>query len=941
MPLPAATAAVPHYQNILGQDTASKLQKGGVISRSTGDGLKVQSKFGGYFVRARSRISAFFSRASKSRVTTQDRVAQSLFDKYCDFYAAKGGDKKLCQYKVAAAMVGAGIASIRTSPDGDISVVSTGRAVNADRLDKLDTALRSTPAQLAYQLMEKGQPVPPGFIDKALVPHYVGLLSSGEKLSEQEAEMFAMNKVANMKKDYLNNLVANAIFPRLNQAELSPQQATVKADELIQSLKLQGDHSVFKKQVTDLLQMPPCKDEELNQKFRSMLMDTLRDTPLPAYDKMLPEIKADIMAGSMKPEEAEKAVRGMLDSAGIKADRDVTFERLLTLKHQFRLQHPRLAPVPSGHSFPSVNLRNPQMPQLDAPQPTPYELDQEDIEYIQRAVADGNSLYIPKHDIANRLKRLVLRNKRKIGLFTTQAVTFTVIAGISTGGIGAAAALTGQIGGTVAVSGGLAALHHIKGGQQRRQMEKNADFERDDQYTEELDKVTNEVKQRFLAAGVDPKKLASFLKNARYFCSHRGMTNAFNAYSELERDYNTAQKLQARKDQSTPAAAIKGEEATARVQYRMQQLKQHFNPYDQMIVASVQDIARMDAEMGVQLDKLWKERFEGNPAYQDENGQFDKDKVAALFNYAAKDYRVKHKKWYQIGGDDSEWVGKAVPQLRPEHDTTTEPGKGEAGYRTEKAKKLYNRSAVKADRGAKYFAGMAQMYGKDMAKIGAINFAKVVGSGIKTGALPALAEGAQQVKPTPTPEYLAALAGFYIANHAAEKANTKVNNWQLKTGRKGIGPFSKKMTGREKVGVARTVGKANLEKFMNNLQKMHRDHEDLKRFVDGTSKRDQIARKLDETAGKVKDKAQHLADKAELPKGAKLPKGMPVENLRDYELAVMILRRERYKEEAEKLMAQGIADFHDRVITQTNDIERRMFDLDVPEWKDPKPDLPT
>ena len=918
MPVFGRTAAAsPQFHNVLSKDAVAVLKSGGVISKLNKQGdLKVEHKFIGRFVRLRSRISALFSRANKSRVSTQDKVAGSLFDRYCAHVDARGGDQKLNHYRVACAMTGAGIASMRMASDGEVTVIGSGHAVNSERLEKLDMALRATPAQQAYQFFEKGQPVPKGFLDNVLVPHYVEQLSSGEAVSPEVASTMASARVDAMKKNH----IANVILPRLVRAlseggKLPPDEAAQAADKLVAELGLKDEQ----RQLTNTIKLQLEQGHLTPADLESKLASHLTTIPLPVFDKLRPSITEELTKNPLSSEEALQVVQGLMSRAGIKGDRDVTFERLLVFKQNYRNQYPRHAASLSGLSHPAALTRpNPQSPQLDGPAPGQYLLDEEDVDHIMRSVAEGNSLYIPRHDLRNRLKRLVLRNKRKVALFTTEAITFTVIAGLSTGGIGAAAALGGQVGGLVAVSGGIAAFRRIKTAQQHDAMQKNADYElNEDQYLDELaDNPVDEalkqeadsLRKRFLAAGVDGKKLAAFLKNAQYFCSHKAMTDIFNAYSELEKDYETAQKLHRftkgndtsdsaalpegrdRVDIRRPEDAIKARESQERVAYRIARLRQLFNPYEQLIVGTVRDITRMDAELDVKLDQLWKERFENNEKYQTD-GQFDKDKVAALFSHAANDFRVKHKKWYQVGGDQREWVGSVLPRLKTEA-IEAEPEEGEAGYKRIQAKKLYNRTAEKGERGGKYVFGMAKMYSKEMAKLGAVNFAKLMGKAIKSGSVDTVVQGAQGIKPTPTPAFLAALAVFYIAENVTEKINTKVNKWKLRKEKTGVGFLQSEQTGREKVGTARVVGKGNMEKFMSNLQKMHKKHEKLKQVVDNGG--------------------HHVHLKKQMS---------------DYEIAVLLLRRQRYEEDAQKLMAEGIADFHERVVGQGNAIETKLSDL--------------
>ncbi len=893
-----AAAASPQYNNVLSRGAVAALEKGGVISKVSKQGdLRVENKFIGRFVRLRSRISAFFSRVKKSRVSTQDKVASSLFDRYCAHVDSQGGDKKQNHYRVACAMSGAGIAAMRMDVNGDVSVSSSGHAVNEARLKKLDMALRSTPAQQAYQFFENGKAVPKGFLNNVLVPHYVEQLSSGEAVSPEVAASVAQARVDSMKQNH----IANVILPRLVRAlsgdeKLSSDEALQAANKMVSELGFKDEN----RQLTNLIKLQLEQRHLAKSQLESRLADHLKSLPLPFFDGLVPSIATELTHKPLEPEEALQAVHGLMQRAGIKGDRDVTFERLLAFKQDYRNQYPRHAPVTSGLSHPAAILPNKTdiQPGLDAPNPSQYVLDDEDVDHIMRSVADGNSLYIPKHDLRNRLKRLVLRNKRKMALFTTEAITFTVIAGLSTGGIGAAAALGGQVGGLVAVSGGIAAFRQIKSAQQKNAMGKNADYELDqDQFHDQaLQQEAESLKKRFLAAGMDEKKVAAFLKNASYFCSHKAMTDIFNAYSELEKDYETAEKLhqyaigQKRVNLSKPEHAVKTREAQDRVVYRLAQLRQIFSPYEKLMVASIQDISRMDAELDVKLDQLWKERFENNEKYQTD-GKFDKDKVAALFSHAANDFRVKHKKWYQIGVDQREWVGSVLPRLKTDQ-VEVELEEGEVGYKRAQAKKLYNRTTEKGERGAKYVLGMAKMYSKQMVKMGAVNFVKLIGRAIKNGSVDTIAQGARGASPAPTPAFLAALAVFYVGDNLSEKINGKINRWKLKKGKTGVGVLQREQTGREKVGTARTVGKGNMEKFMTNLQKMHKKHEKLKKVVDNGGHH------------------VHLKTK-----------------MSDYEVAVLLLRRQRYEEDAQKLMAEGIADFHTRVVEQGNKIEDKLSDL--------------
>lgn len=101
-----------------------------------------------------------------------------------------GYQRSLYDYKIAASMQLHGLARIKVMQEGGDQQIAIGvgkHRSTPDSLNSLQKTLTLTPVQLCYQFLGKGKRLPPGFLKRALHPHFEAIAVNQYGLSSEHA----------------------------------------------------------------------------------------------------------------------------------------------------------------------------------------------------------------------------------------------------------------------------------------------------------------------------------------------------------------------------------------------------------------------------------------------------------------------------------------------------------------------------------------------------------------------------------------------------------------------------------------------------------------------------------------------------------------------------------------------------------------------------------
>ena len=370
--------------------------------------------------------------------------------------------------------------------------------------------------------------------------------------------------------------------------------------------------------------------------------------------------------------QASTLISSLARKIGLRKEADITFERLLELKNAIRWNlDPGATTVTDqktgqAHRRP-VDITNPATtpPPLEAPGRSQYQLDEEDKAYIQESVDKGGSLKIPKHDLINRLKRSLLRNKKGLFLNGMGVIISTAVSAMASGGLAAAGNLFIYLSWFAAWKGCSEAINMIKVVKAMQKMETSADFALNPTHMEAF-------------RGFDEEKFRTFMKACRFVCSAETLTRIYNDYAELEKDVATGITL-AGSYIKTASDAIKFEESKARYHLRKKNLDLSFDLFNRLYTGAIGDMRRMEKEWDQNVQLLWEHKFRNMTPKQ----------RAKIFTRAANDSRVIGRK-YHFKTDKTDWLKDIFPQIAsPEEWSEIE--------RQQAAKKIDNALKTKPD----------------------------------------------------------------------------------------------------------------------------------------------------------------------------------------------------------------------------------------------------
>lgn len=599
--------------------------------------------------------------------------------------------------------------------------------------------------------------------------------------------------------------------------------------------------------------------------------------------------------------EAEGITADIADSQGLLRDCDITFERILEVKNRIRWHfndQPGSERAQMDYPDHSAGLMkydraNPAAtpPGLERPGFSRYELDKEDKKFIRTVVDNGKGIKIPRHDLLNRVKRKVLRNKKE-GLISALGTLFsTFFLGTGTGGMAAVLNILYCVGYYSLWSGITDAVRMVRALRAIQQAQLSGDFRFDG------------TEFNFISE-MDEKKFRVFMRSLRYVCSQETLARIYNAYAELEKDAEARLAM-------TPNAhslddVIKLEEGKARYLHRRENVRKAFRLYDVLYTTATADLARMEREWEVCVNDLWNTKFSRmNPARRE-----------AIFNRAANDPRVTEKTFHLVTNKTG-WLQSIFPQL-------SRKGGVPAAQRDQALEEYQriidqempelmsdNAEREMLNRHAEH-AATAGLIAKD--GVG-IYMNKLMRDAVNTTVVHGVKLGWSGIRGTPklvlTPylprpsfEGLATFCFFFSLDFILEQVNSRINKRRLgaiQRGEKqstGFGPWRRYRTGREEVNTMRRLSKDNLPGFVEKVLKLHSYHKEL---------------------------MEELKFQKELSDGN--PYARPYEYMDEDEAAVMILKRKKYEFWVREMMAGAIGELHRSIQTKTEYWDNKLGDI--------------
>lgn len=428
-------------------------------------------------------------------------------------------------------------------------------------------------------------------------------------------------------------------------------------------------------------------------------------------------------------------------------------------------------------------------------------------EDVETAVQNGQTLMLSSSisgDTGRKLKRYFLRNKRKIALGGASLVV-TLIVG-------------GPVGLGVAVAGKAVSFASKRAFRYARVTKKKYNIRKFKEANgPDGSGVTVRNGAGLLASNAEYKAI---LDDVRYLCQHGHLTDIFNAYSELERDYTTCSRM------NLPLSplgidscdkAIEMWEAVARVHYRFEGVREVFELFDDLVMYSVLEASRMEDEYKAKFRTVW-------PLFKSKTFSTVPGKISseawAVLNRAANSGDVLHTRFRSMGRahDYSGWIRQA---LRGEVELPEAGGAGDVGA-VLAAPLLAQVDPRSPDAFAGQLGNVAQFglnqltidptdlsMGNNVAQESAIGtWFGTPGYLFGASSGPAVIAGAGQIQG----------AAEAVAEALVDKANEKLNEWQYKNQKK-VGFFKLiDQSKRERVGTLRILAKEKLEEFVDKME---------------------------------------------------------------------------------------------------------------------------
>ncbi|PJE79158.1 hypothetical protein CI610_01877 [invertebrate metagenome] len=667
--------------------------------------------------------------------------------------------------------------------------------------------------------------------------------------------------------------------------------------------------------MTDALQQI---DTVLKQSVTEILYSLLtsgRKIP-PAFIKraLIPHLTEQMIEQSRcTPKQALRQVHQKVRAAGIATEQDITFERILTLKNALRWQYlPQAEPTtpftskPSSKPFSSTQPWLTQ-PTLSAPESSRYLLDEEDKTYIRLAVDNGGSIKIPRHDLRNRIKRLVLRNKRNAANRLAGLGIAMTVAGVATGGIGAVVAVFIQTVSTLsAITGLKRGINMIRLARALARVRHNTDAAR--------------LWQQ--GAGTDDfneKRFSEFIDDLKLICSKESITAIHTAYAELEKDCNKREKILAAHDDGSLDHAIMVEESRARYLHRRAKLDEKFKAFDLFYTSVVSDIKHMDTQWYSFSHQLWHNHFRHMSSQQRQE----------LFRKAAEDPMLQGERYY-FDPEKTPWIPTLFSSVITKSQEQNKKAVAQALEFLETDDKHAHKAAQAAIR---LYQETAEFHlVKNSLKEYIKQWGKTVATSVKARApqlflrstflsgvelelgrlIPELSNKMKDSLPRISGEGVIVFASFLMGDIIVEALNSTQRNDRLRKIRTGgtdfthtgfFGHFKRERTGREEVNTVRGAAKAKLDEMVSQLNTMHKQQKTL---------------------------SEELAALEALSKTrSHKPFGGLTEE-ESHRAVVLLMRRQMLKETLDHKVTGAVGLFYSTVCNKASALDKRMVDIISP-----------
>ncbi|WP_299733935.1 hypothetical protein [uncultured Endozoicomonas sp.] len=370
---------------------------------------------------------------------------------------------------------------------------------------------------------------------------------------------------------------------------------------------------------------------ELAQMVLDSIHELKKNTPLTELQQSITDTEI-----------AKKLVIIEAEKAGIKKDKDFSFERMLKLKQGIRNnlvisieEQQSMSKTLSDIDKLRRNTSNQEPPKLEPPNETNHFIEKEDRRHIKKLVTQDRFFsWLNIKDAANRTKRMLLRNKLhggiillSLGMTAVLSVIFPP-AGLPLGiavltGLGIELAYTSFWSGTDSLWQKRRIFTGLK------KLKKYSNFKYDT-----LDPRNDQKRMKLI------KKLATI-------CKIKNFTHIYNDYAELEK---LATKIKKTHNKQSIKESIKLEKLRALYKKRHKKLFSNMLLFDQLQENIIINKTILEDRLRNNLLDIWEEKFSNRP----------KEELEKIFlSVNKKDSLNIHD--HEIDSTDKEWLSKTIP----------------------------------------------------------------------------------------------------------------------------------------------------------------------------------------------------------------------------------------------------------------------------------------
>ncbi len=563
-------------------------------------------------------------------------------------------------FRVAVAMELAGVCKLNHGRWGGIKIKASRRDIDEVTLRRVDYFVNLNPHRLAFEFLALNRSVPNGYLERVLVPHYcdqlvkqVGMAADaasdavkvllevkclkGDKDVDLEHLMEMRNALEQMAAEHqrrVQKVVPTKHIPKGPRITGGITcTVSVTADHVL-------EHGTASRQVVREYFIRELRRLGIpRNQARERVVAVLEQKGMNGCGTQLPlscflEVaRALELNKHHKVGEVVKAYLGLVDQLHA-AQVDMPREQRVQM-----LEHAGVCPEDTyvtGQDCEGV-VRVIECPELEKPKETlTYTCNEDELWLIQTRVDRSFRIRITK-DLLKRIQRYAACNKRKILVDTVTRILTAVVLGTVSGGIMGAVYLGTSTVSSLCMTGvdfasGL--FNFWKGGRSVIKYDENCE-------TCELE---------------DEDLRKSLYEGLCTLTGEKGLTDAFNAYANLQDDMKGLEELKGKANVSA-AGQIRFRRHQVLQQLRTAQLGEALMNMDRLVVQTVTDISKYEAEFEEAFDQLW-EPF----AHDEENGGISSEHRLKVFRKAIrnmKDLPVSakedHRNWLKelsLGGDN-------------------------------------------------------------------------------------------------------------------------------------------------------------------------------------------------------------------------------------------------------------------------------------------------